>query len=182
VTVDQLLRDHRPLAVGLLGALVLQGVGDLLQAVECGLQVGDDLVDAGDEQDVLGGERVGADPAAGGVGGDQLAGRGDGVDATKEVVCRLRLATGGLARLVVVDRPDLGREVLPAVVGVGEVVDVADLLPRRRVPVHHRGALRDLGDDRVECRLAVGDPDHVEAVLFEVLDGLGDRLLVGDRV
>jgi len=64
VVVDELLADDAADAVGVLGSSVLQRVDDVADAVAGRLEVRDHLVGAADEQEVAGGEGVGADAAA----------------------------------------------------------------------------------------------------------------------
>src|SRR5258708_7972841 len=128
--------------------------GDVPQALERASDVGDDLVDAGDEEEPARAEGVGGDAVAAAVRVDDLARFGDGVDAADEIVGDRGAAARARALLGIVHR--LHARAQPVVRPVLQRVEKADLLERRRDAVLHRRAGRDAREQIGDGGRAVG--------------------------
>src|SRR5712692_1720491 len=148
--------------------------GLVAQAIERGGEIGNDLVDAGDEKELPGAEGVGRDAVAAAVGVQYLAARGDRVHTAHEVIGRRGAPSHANALVVVVHRLDAWAQ--PFIGPVLERGKKADLLERRGSPVHHRRARRDARKKIGERRCAVGAIHRIDAAPLELVLEPGDRL------
>src|SRR5260221_1681773 len=148
--------------------------GDVPQPLERGCDVGNDLVDAGDEEEPARAEGVSGDAVAAAVRVDDLAGLGDGVDAADEIVGDRGSAARPGALFGIVHR--LHARAQPVVRPVLQRFEESDLLERRRAAVHHRRARRDSREQVGDGRRAVGAIDKIDIAPLELVLEPGDRL------
>src|SRR6266705_1107217 len=146
---------------------------DVPQPLERGSDVGNDLVDAGDEEEPARAEGVGGDAVAAAVRVDDLAGFGDGVDAADEIVGDRGAAARAGAFFGIVHR--LHARAQPVVRPVLQSVEKADLLERGRAAVHHRRAGGDAREQKGDRGRAVRAVREIDAAPRELVLQAGHR-------